>query len=141
MGNSKEGTVFAMSAGKLRAAQDKFWNEFGQGARAIAERFDDNKDFRRKIADFAIGLVVTCVVFTDQCGKLMYFVGASLQDILQDASNSKRFISAGLPAYEVVCYPALRERCDGLGGEPPLLKAGVDLILAGERKSFCVHIT
>ena len=56
MGNSKEGTVWMMPAGKLASASTKLWHELGENGARVIERLDDDKDrnFRRRVAEFML---------------------------------------------------------------------------------------
>ena len=55
MGNSKEGTVWEASAGKLASASTKFWNGLGSRGAEIITRLDDEKDpLRKRVQDFIL---------------------------------------------------------------------------------------
>ena len=54
MPNSKEETVWSVSAGKLSSASTKLWNELGENGNRIIIQLDDDIIYRKKISDFML---------------------------------------------------------------------------------------
>ncbi|MBI4059740.1 hypothetical protein HY406_01630 [Candidatus Giovannonibacteria bacterium] len=54
MGNSKEGTVWSVDAGKLASATTKLWGELGGSGARVIEQLDRDQRFRRRLAEFAL---------------------------------------------------------------------------------------
>ncbi len=55
MGNSKEGTVWELPAGKLAAASTKLWNDLGSRGGEIVSRLDNDQDtFRKHVTEFML---------------------------------------------------------------------------------------
>lgn len=54
MGNSKEGTVWAVPAGKLASASTKLWNELGNRGGSVVVKLDEDPSFRKRTVEFLL---------------------------------------------------------------------------------------
>lgn len=54
MGNSKEGTVWSLEAGKLASASTKLWNSLGSRGASVVTQLDTDESFRCRIAEFML---------------------------------------------------------------------------------------